>query len=366
MTVHDRAEDAFRAVYDSEITGLEGQAVQARAELALVEQERDRALTDIAGFKVQLEESDDVISTLTQKVAELEAKIRELETQVPRSKTLVGVYNGTSSSADAQFEGFGLKATIATSYYTTSGPRPMPVPQSWDVARMGKGIFPQVHFQSTQNGVQTYFWKDVADGKHDQWFIDMAKKLHIDFGGKPFSFTFDGEPEVRIERAGTGNWIQKDPRNTPEYYAAAFRRIVTVMRPHAPSMDSRFWIAGHLRTNAMDAYYPGREYVDSIGVDPYIWGYDTPTTGPLEKWKPAVDFVRNKWGQGGVPIGISETGFARSHGDDAQAAFWAKVPAAVKTLDLSWVLLFNRGDFKMDDLPKGRAALVKALNEIGG
>lgn len=341
--------DEVAALIDGREAVLSARAVAAESHLAGVEAENDT----LRG----------AVDRLTEEIVTLKERVAELETPAPSRQCLVGVYNGTSGTADAQFEGFGLHATTATSYYTTSGPRPMPVPQVWDVARLDKGIFPQVHFQSTQNGVQAFFWQDVADGKHDQWFTDMAKKLHSDFSGRAFSFTFDGEPEVRVERAGTGNWIQKDPRNTPAAYAAAFRRIVTLMRPHAPAMDSRWWIAGHKRDASMDAYYPGDEYVDSIGVDPYIWGYDSPATGPVDKWGPVVEFVRARYKKG-APVGISETGFARSHGDDAQAAFWAKVPDAVKQLDLSWVVLFNRGDFKMDDLPKGRAALVKAFNEI--
>lgn len=56
MSVHDDAIAAFREVYDDAITGLNDELSASYEELTLVKSERDRALTDIEGFKVQIEE----------------------------------------------------------------------------------------------------------------------------------------------------------------------------------------------------------------------------------------------------------------------------------------------------------------------
>lgn len=76
MTIHEDAKAAFEAVYDIELGRLEDL-------LDITTSERDRALTDISEFRVQLSESSQVIATLTGEISRLEARITELESIPP-------------------------------------------------------------------------------------------------------------------------------------------------------------------------------------------------------------------------------------------------------------------------------------------
>ena len=70
----------------------------------------------------------------------------------------------------------------------------------------------------------------------------------------------------------------------------------------------------------------------------------------------------------GKPIGISETGIDRGHGDIAMAAFWAAMPAVVESLDLSWVAFYNRSNWQISPTshPLAWAAYIAAMKDIAG
>lgn len=301
---------------------------------------------------------------------------------------VVAIYNGTDDTADTMFyEAMGPVIGAAASYYTINARQGgRYVLRSWDTTRIARGYVPYIHLQSVAwnndigANVQYYPWKHVAEGVHDDVFVQWAEALADAPAGT--SFSFDGEPEVRLE-AGShqpvpnpngpaagwpAGWPQNgDGLNTPAYYAAAQRRIYEVMHPIAPDLDYRFWFAGHLTNTYMESFYPGDAYVDSIGFDPYVWGYNAASTTPLQKYQPIVTWLRSRtWGQG-KPIGISETGFDTTvHGDAAGAAFWDAMPAAMEALDLSWVMIYNRDQFRItpDTYPLSWAAFLDAMAQI--
>lgn len=320
-------------------------------------------------------------------VAPAPAPEPEPEPQKPRA--VVSVYNGTVDGADDVFyNALGDALGAGVSYYTINAKQNgRYVLRSWDQARIARGYVPHIHLQSVawhgQIGanVQYYAWKDVADGLHDADFVQWAEALKDAPAGT--AFAFDGEPEVRLEAGShqpvpnpnatsvtwpTG-WPQNgDGKNTPEHYAAAQRRIYEVMHPIAPNVDYRFWFAGHLRNSYMESFYPGDAYVDSIGIDPYVWAHNPASTTPQQKYQPIVDWIRSRdWGQG-KPIGISETGIDRGHGDIAMAAFWGAMPAAVENLDLSWVAFYNRSNWQISPTshPLAWAAYIAAMKDIAG
>jgi hypothetical protein len=303
-----------------------------------------------------------------------------------RHAPTVAVYNGTADGADDIFhDALGATLGAGVSYYTVDAKQGGDyVLRSWDLTRMARGYVPYIHLQSVAHDaaagadVQYYPWQHVADGVHDAEFIRWAHALRNAPSGT--SFTFDGEPEVRLESGShqpvpnpnspvgwPAGWPQNgDGLNTPAAYAAAQRRIHDLMHPIAPHIDYRFWFAGHQRHSVMESFYPGDAYVDSLGIDPYVWAHDPASTTPLEKYQPIVDWFRSRtWGHG-KPIGISETGIDTGHGDAAGAAFWDAMPEAVTTLDLAFVTLYNRVQWEITPAthPLSWTAYVRAMGEI--
>lgn len=309
------------------------------------------------------------------------------EPETPAVNTVVAFYDGTVDGADdVAWNALGSSLGAAVSYYTPNAKQGgQYVLRSWDQTRIARGILPIIHLQSVAwnasvgANVQYYPWADVAAGLHDDEFIQWANALKDAPEG--ISFSFDGEPEVRLE-AGShqpvpnpnspvttwpAGWTQNgDGKNTPAAYAAAQRRIYDLMHPIAPNVDYRYWFAGHLRNAYMESFYPGDAYVDSIGIDPYVWLHNPASTTPRQKYEPIVNWIRSRsWGQG-KPIGISETGIDTGHGETAGVAFWQGMPQACADLELSWVTLYNRSNWRItpSTYPQSWAAYVAAMQQI--
>ncbi len=302
---------------------------------------------------------------------------------------VVAVYNGTTDGADDIFySALGPSLGAGTSYYTANAKQNgQYVLRSWDLTRIARGYVPYIHLQSVAwnneagANVQYYAWKDVADGVHDAEFTQWANALKDAPVGT--SFSFDGEPEVRLESTShqpvpnpnspvaswPAGWPQNgDGKNTPTHYAAAQRRIYDIMHPIAPNVDYRFWFAGHQRDATMETFYPGDAYVDSIGIDPYVWAHNPGTTTPKQKYEPIVNWIRSRsWGVG-KPIGISETGIDTTHSEANQISFWNNMPQAMTDLDLKFVTLYNRSNWQIGPAthPNIWAAYVAAMQEIAG
>lgn len=325
---------------------------------------------------------------LTPKITPIPEPVPEPTQPAPKPRPVVSIYNGTNDGADETFyKALGDALGAGVSYYTPNAKvKGQYAIRSWDLKRIERGYVPVIHLQSVayhsglKTEVQYYPWKHVAEGKHDADFISMAKAL----AGTPEGtvFAFDGEPEVRLEKDShqpvpnpntTKVWPEGWPQNgdglnTPAYYVAAQRRIFEIIKTHAPHIDFRFWFAGHDRGDHMRSFYPGAEYVDSIGIDPYVWAHNPASTTPLQKYKPIVDWVRAQTSWGQKPIGISETGIDTKHGDAAGEAFWKAMPEAVAKLDLSWVTLYNRSQWQITPttFPRSWAAYVEAMKNIAG
>src|SRR5690606_26435741 len=157
-----------------------------------------------------------------------------------------------------------------------------------------------------------------------------------------------------------------DGYNTPAWYAAAQRRIYDVMHPIAPNLDYRFWFAGHERSSYMESFYPGDEYVTSIGIDPYVWAHNPGTMTAYEKFQPIAIGMRSRsWGQGNL-IGISETGIDTSHTTANQVYFWQSMPAAVRDLCLTYVIFYCRSNWHITQTsnPAVWEAYMEEMHEI--
>lgn len=78
----------------------------------------------------------------------------------------------------------------------------------------------------------------------------------------------EAEIPIFLRFAGemNGEWVEWT--GNPELYKEKFRLVARVMREEAPNV-AMVWAPNWFPLNTMDAYYPGDEYVDWVGVSAY-------------------------------------------------------------------------------------------------
>lgn len=132
MTIHDDALSAFRKVYDDALTGASLHLQETQAELS-------RALTDIEGYKLQIEECGLEIDALKKRIAELENPVNPSKVgAVPLGEARYAVGNVVVSSSSELEQAVnshkpGDVISMRAGTYTSSG---------WgDSYTKGKGAF---------------------------------------------------------------------------------------------------------------------------------------------------------------------------------------------------------------------------------
>ncbi len=120
-----------------------------------------------------------------------------------------------------------------------------------------KGRIPVVSLEpwTTKSGQQARVLKDTADGLNDEIIHNVAKTVKAS-SQQQVLVKWAQEPEL----VGLYPWSLKDP--VP--YIDAFRRIHRIFDEEGVTQALWLWSpAGNV--NCMD-YYPGREYVDMVGI----------------------------------------------------------------------------------------------------
>lgn len=285
----------------------------------------------------------------------------------PLEGTSAGVFNGMHASDDQDFIDLvgGVDLGHASSYYTSGQVGPY-WPNARDRGRIDSGMTLLMGMASKnyqKGGPNSYMaWRDIADGKHDEeirdWGVSLAK-----LDGTIY-FAFDIEPNVKLNQG-------KVPKDwTPAEYAAATRRVSTIVREEASNVEFTFWVSS-TQKELTAQMYPGDDYVDIICWDAYVNRHKSPDMSPLELWSDFKYWMDDQpWGKGKT-YGICETGFDQSHPDEKGAEFWEKAPEAAEELGLSFVTYFHRnsgpnGYYTMENMPLSRAAYAEAMAEMQG
>lgn len=162
----------------------------------------------------------------------------------------------------------------------------------------------------------------IAAGKFDADLRELGKEMKA--AGVPVIFRPMPEPNTPwYAWSGTVNG------NTPEQYAAAWKRVRTVVKKFGGKKVSILW-SPYVRsvpdvdTNAIAKYFPGADQVDLVGASGYNFG----TTGELT-WTAPKQLFAAAYAQiqalAPKPFWISETGSTTAGGD--QAAWIASLPA---------------------------------------
>ncbi len=113
--------------------------------------------------------------------------------------------------------------------------------------------------------------------------------------------------------------------NTPELYTAAWRHVHDIFRKAGAANVSWVWSPDTVTGGPAEgidptSYYPGRNYVDWVGMSGFNWGETAPST----RWRSGDEIFRptyDRLSELGHPVMIAETGTVLEGGD---AGAWVR------------------------------------------
>lgn len=248
---------------------------------------------------------------------------------VPPSGAYLGAYVAPRSDGDPREAVTALEARIGRPlaidhlYYRWDQAIPTAA-EAWDAA---VGRLPFINWSVRRSDGTAVPWRSIANGSQDAWIIDRADALKT--FGSPLYLAFDHEPEADLGTSGTAS-----------EYAAAFRHIVTVFRSRGVTnvgfvWDMMTWTFDPRSGRDPDAFYPGDDYVDFIGLDGYDWYPDKPDA-PWESFHDIFGDGNNFAFEHHKPWIAAETGALEDPDRPDRKAEWLRdIAATAKT----WPLL---------------------------
>ncbi|GLY31158.1 glycosyl hydrolase [Kineosporia sp. NBRC 101731] len=179
-------------------------------------------------------------------------------------KVPVGVFRGTSPSEVQQFsQWLGKDATYAVDYSSRTTwdevANPTYMLSTWQ--NSGYTMVYAVAMLPTQ--VSSVSLAKGADGEYDQYFTTLAQNL-VAYG--------QGDSIIRLGwEFNVGGWTWHPKPDDNGDFVTYWRRIVKAMRAVPGAQDLKFdWnVNNGGDTYDSTVYYPGKKYVDYIGVDVY-------------------------------------------------------------------------------------------------
>ncbi len=131
---------------------------------------------------------------------------------------------------------------------------------------------------------------------------------------------------LRYASEMNGAWVEW--HGDPQKYIQKFRMIHDVFAEEAPNV-AMVWSPGDVPANTIDAYYPGDDYVDWVGVSLYVEPYENgdPSLPPMIATSP-VERLSNLYNTYAArkPMMLSETGVPHySHSANEDFTEWAKL-----------------------------------------
>lgn len=159
---------------------------------------------------------------------------------------------------------------------------------------------------------------EIARGEHDKTIISLAEEIRI--YGLPVLLRFGHEMN--------GNWYPwsgSNNQNNPSFFIDAYRHVydlilekkayntIMVFSVNNEDIPNSSW-------NRFEAYFPGKKYVDVIGIDGYNWGAEKKLLGILPLWRTPEEVFKGIYNRivrsyPDIPIVITEVGSASKGGD---------------------------------------------------
>jgi beta-mannanase len=176
----------------------------------------------------------------------------------------------------------------------------------------------------------------IARGDHDDYIWHWAKMMS----------RFHKRIYVRPMQEMNGNWFPWGGTvngNSPAKFRAAWRHIVDVSRGAGAHNIRWVWCplaedVPNQKGNHFEIYYPGRKYVDVLGLNGYNWGAGAQWAGGWRSFKKIFKGPYKRIRKlGPQPIWIPEIGSASDGGDKAAwvrkmwkvASHWKRLKAIV-------------------------------------
>ncbi len=232
-----------------------------------------------------------------------------------------GVYTGAAVNGSTRqtwqeafnsFESTSKRQLALHRTYQTWDSAPISGLTKWDVAN---GQIPVVSISSPS-------WASIASGARDADIIRQADAFRA--FGHPLLLSLNHEPEVDSPRLGT-----------PAQYRAAWRHWVQIYRNRGATNVSFTWILMAASFSkfkfAADAFFPGDDVVDWLGVDGYNW-YNVCKDDPWRSFDNVFADFRTWTAKHPQPILIAEMASTEDRADPLRKARWiAEIPASLAT-----------------------------------
>ncbi|MBV9848493.1 MAG: hypothetical protein JO250_02280 [Armatimonadetes bacterium] len=190
----------------------------------------------------------------------------------------------------------------------------------------------------------------IADGAHDAYVRRWAQRVRD--CGRTICLCPMPEPN--------GFWFQWSTvigRHQPADYVAAWCRMYKIFADEGTTNVRWVWgpNAGDMPAeNRMEAYYPGGDYVDILGLSVYNWG----TARPWSKWRSFADVVQPYYDRiaslGSQPIWITEMSCAPEGGDRVAwiRAMFGYLPQLPRLEALLWFNTKKETDWRITAEPE--------------
>jgi hypothetical protein len=295
----------------------------------------------------------------------------------PTGGTILGVFaptlprKGQTPSDTAALSSFnhavGYKASLTVAYLNWGSP--FPAKYVRDAARLGA----RVVLELEPRGKNVPTLARIAGGHGDSWLHSFAASIAST--GKPFALSFG--PEMN------GSWYAYGS-STANDYIRAYRHVHTVLlrdvgQRLTPAAASRLltfmWqpSAMHGSTPSPMPYWPGKSYVEMVGLDGY---YYHPTDTFHIVFGPTITKVRRVMGTR-TKIMIGETAVGPMTGHQPRGI--KDLFSGIKTRHLAGLIWFNRNqmslkfpadkriyhqDWRLQDHPLALRAFIAGLKTV--
>lgn len=222
----------------------------------------------------------------------------------PQGQALLGSASGNAAQDPRPREAlFGRTLAIHRTYWRGDQ---VERAVEWAARDIAAGRLPWISFKAPHDpGTSTpYTWTQMAAGAGDAWAVDLAERL-AELDG-PVWVAVHHEPEN--DSGSLPAWTQMQRRLSPIFRAKPNIAYTVILMGYP-----QFRKADPDPQLAIDALWPGAQFVDVTGFDPYNWYGTLDASGrPVTTFTELDEYYQpiSQWAEsvGGARWAISETG----------------------------------------------------------
>ncbi len=283
------------------------------------------------------------------------------------NKTIVGVFEQNIINGRTEFEQQIDKKVAVVSLYQAWADQNK-FPKDWVEDAVEQGKIPMItwepwEFSKTDFDQPEYRLSNITAGQYDEYIREWLTDVR-DWRGPIF---------VRFAHEMNGDWYPWGRHvNTPKEYVAAWRHVVDLSRELGADNITWVWSPNEVDKNhrLLDEFYPGKKYVDWIGVSGFNWSWSQ-WRSFSQIFDPAFNYLK-KYDK---PLMIAEVGVAFNPrvGKQTKAAWITETMAQIKNNDppIAMVVWFNDGyvsedqlyNWRIDDSPDSIKAMKTGLDD---